>query len=102
MATYRQRLVTEATLAIMDEMQCGLREAMEYGGHKSLATIARDPAVVAGVNYARSIFPKDSWASINTAGAAIPEDYRRAAMLTWNAMPGYTCLADAVAIIARL
>lgn len=102
MNTYSNRLVTEATLEIMDEMDCGVREALDYGGHKTLATIARDPAVVAGVNYARSIFPKDDWAAINRAGAAIPDEYRLAAMKTWDAMPGYTCLADAVSIIARL
>lgn len=101
MRNWNNRLVTEATLQAADELG-SVGEALRSTGHESLATIARKPNVIAAVNKAREVFPKEHWQKLNRPSSNISEDERRALLPVWNALPGYTCMMDAIAILARL
>jgi hypothetical protein len=102
MNTWSNRLVCEATLQAADELKGNIREALEHTGHMTLATMARQPHIIEAVNRARAIIDKATWETLNRPGVELTEEQRRAAKLVWDMLPGYTCLMDAVAILARL
>lgn len=101
--TYANRLVSEATLQLLDE--CGDRnhvDVIRESGHMTLATMARQPATIAAVNKAREFVDKITWANLNRPSAKLNDTQRTVAKLVWDTLPGYTCLMDAVSILARL
>ena len=102
MFKYNQRTVTDTVLQYIDENNCSVAEALRQTGEQPLSTLARSPEVIAAVNKAREAFPKDAWKSVQGFHTPVPDDMRRAAMPVWDALPGYTSLADAIQIIARL
>ena len=74
-------------------------------GHVALATMCRNKATIAAVNRAREAVSKDRWHEIDAAGwmrEVMTDAERDTAKAVWRTMPGYTCLADAVTILARL
>jgi hypothetical protein len=101
MNRWADRLVSEATLQAADELG-SIRKALDETGHITLATMARQPHVIEAVNRAREIVDKATWETLNRPGEELTEEQRRAAKLVWDMLPGYTCLMDAVAILARL
>src|SRR5262249_873527 len=107
MATYFERLVTEATLQAADA--CGsISEALAQTGHQPLATIARNPQIIAAINRAREIPPKDRWRELCSPAGFSPdwplrtEAENRAASAILAQLPGYCCLNDAMNLAARL
>jgi len=100
---YRNRLFAEATMQLLDEGYTA-HEAIQQG-HETLATMARRPNTIAAVNRARDVAPKDRWATLDTPHGntvVMTDAERSAANAVWRTLPGYTCLMDAVTIIARL
>jgi len=102
MKTYRDRLVTEATLQYADNAACGILEAIRATGHLSLATMAREPATIAAVNNVRGRIPKERWEELNRPSARLSDDEYREAVTVLRTLPGYCCAMDAVSILARL
>jgi len=100
MRTYSDRLVTEATLQIAEETG-SIVDALDRSGHEVLATIAKRPEVIASVNRARAVLGKEHWEGVSPTGPLTPLE-RGVASAVLNHMPGYCCLMDAVAILARL
>lgn len=100
MREYADRLVTEATLQIADETG-SICAALATTGHDLLSTIAKQPEVIASVNRARAVLGKEHWEGVSPTGPLTPLE-RGVASAVLNHMPGYCCLMDAVAILARL
>lgn len=97
MMPYGNRLLAESTLYEIEtthEMP---------PGHITLATMARCPETVAAVNRARERIAIDRWRELNRAAVHVhlTDEERAAATETWLTLPGYTCIMDAISIIAR-
>src|SRR5262245_43153229 len=101
--SYANRLLSEATLQLLDEAgERSHADVIRESGHITLATMARQPATIAAVNLARETVSKDRWAELNRGSAQLSDAERAAAGPVWDTLPGYTCLMDAVSILARL
>lgn len=92
------RLYCEAAAEAIDAGQLD-----EAKGYVTLAAMARNPATVAAVNIARETVSKDDWFTLARNHCRGMTDAQRAgASGVLRTLPGYACLADAVAILARL
>lgn len=98
--SYFTRQVTEATLQAADEYG-SISEALRYTGHLCLASIARQPGVIAAINKAREVASKDRWSELCRDWQPTEAEHKAIGLVLAN-MPGYACLNDAANITARL